>query len=184
MPILVSTGWTANELAICGNEVLMIAPSRFCMKNAPATISAMRRAAGSSFGAADCWGRAILIESACADRSMQARPLLQSAAVDRGYRHVEGVAIAVQRQCDVDAGRAKRPEPAIEIDLAPEPLAIEADDNIVGLELGTGGRAARRDIVHDDLVVDLHRADAEPRPCRLVEAAEFPEITDNRLQQV
>jgi len=59
MPILVSIGRTANEFAICGSEVLMIAPSRFCMNSAPATINATRRAAGSSFGAADCFGCAI-----------------------------------------------------------------------------------------------------------------------------
>src|ERR1700679_3223584 len=45
MPMLRSLGRTAKARAICGSDVLMMAPSRFCMKNAAATIRATRRAA-------------------------------------------------------------------------------------------------------------------------------------------
>ncbi len=44
MPMFRSAGRTAKVRAIWGSEVLMIAPSRFCMKKAAATISATRRA--------------------------------------------------------------------------------------------------------------------------------------------
>src|SRR5688572_23855285 len=48
MPMLMSTGCTENDSAICGSEVLMIAPSICWMKKAEATIKATRRALLSS----------------------------------------------------------------------------------------------------------------------------------------
>jgi hypothetical protein len=49
-------GPTPNEGAICGSEVLMIAPSRLCMKKAAATISATPCAPAWSrgFGREEC----------------------------------------------------------------------------------------------------------------------------------
>src|SRR5581483_3079589 len=75
-------------------------------------------------------------------------------------------------------------DPAVELDLAPDPLAIDGENDVVGLELGTRRRTARRRADHDDLVVDLGRNDPEPWPHRLVDAAELAQIVENWLQEV
>src|SRR5579864_3533881 len=114
MPMLVSTGGTANEAAICGSEVLMIAPSRFCMNIAAATIRAIRRAPDSRRGAADTACVIATVSASALSWSglalVHPRALLQAGAIDRRQGDVKGIAVAVECQRDVDAGGPECPE--------------------------------------------------------------------------
>src|SRR5581483_2822255 len=115
---------------------------------------------------------------------VQPRRLEQLGAVDRGEHHVEGDAFMVHRKWHVDAGMSERPEPAIELGLAGDALAIDRQDDVASLELGAGRGAVVGDADDDDLVVDLGRIEPEPRSRRPVDATEFAQIIEHRLEQV
>ena len=56
IPTLTPTGVTPKLCAICGREVLMIALSSSCMKNAPATMLAIRRVSACTEGSVTAAG--------------------------------------------------------------------------------------------------------------------------------
>src|SRR4051812_32593834 len=116
--------------------------------------------------------------------SVQLRRLQELETIGRGHRDVEGDAFMMYRQRHVDAGSAEAPQLLVEAGLARDLLAVDREDDVAGLELGTGGRAVGGDPDHNHAVVDLGRKESEPRPCRLVDAAEPAQIVQDRFQQV
>ena len=84
----------------------------------------------------------------------------------------------------VDAGGPERPELAVEAGLAGDLVAIDREDDVAGLEFGARRRSLAGDADHHEAVVDLGRVHAEPRPRRLVDAAELAQIVEHRFQQV
>src|SRR5260363_275736 len=105
-------------------------------------------------------------------RSVQPRRLEQLGAIGRGHGDVEGDALVMHREWHVHAGVAERPELAVEFALARHLVAIDAEDDVAGLQFGAGGGAVVRDADHHDAIVDLGGVEAEPGPGRLVDAAE------------
>ena len=84
----------------------------------------------------------------------------------------------------IDAGRPERPEFAVEGALARDLLALHRQNDVAGLELGARRRAVGGDADHHDLIVNLGRVHSEPGARRLVDAAEFTQIVEHRLEQV
>ena len=61
---------------------------------------------------------------------------------------------------------------------------MDGENDVAGLELGARRRTLAGDADHDEAVVDLGGVHAKPRPRRLVDAAEFPDVVEHRFQQV
>src|SRR5207253_6002625 len=116
--------------------------------------------------------------------SMQPWRLQQLRPIGRAQHHVESDALVVDRERHVDAGGAERPELAIEAGLAGNLVAVDREDDIARLEFGARCRSLAGDADYHDAVVDFGGVHAEPRPRRLVDAAEFPDVVEHRLQQV
>src|SRR6202790_2700925 len=116
--------------------------------------------------------------------SMQPRSLEQPRTVGRGQHHVEGDAVMVHGERHVDAGRPERPEFPVEGGLARDLFALHGQDHVAGLEFGARRWPFCGDADPHHAVVDLGRKHPEPRPRRLVDAAEFAQIVEHRLEQV
>src|SRR5258705_10804065 len=107
---------------------------------------------------------------ACASRrrSMQARRLEEAVAVGRHDGLLEGAPVAIDRERHLDAGRAARPDAPVEAGEIADLGAADREHHVAGLQARLlGGRAAREADDHD-LVLDLGRVKAEPRPLRPV----------------
>ena len=79
---------------------------------------------------------------------------------------------------------AQRPDLAVEGGQARDVLAFHRQDHVAGFQFGARRRTLGRDADGDDLVLDLGRIEPEPRPRRLVDAAEFAQVIKDRRQQV
>src|SRR6202521_680251 len=91
---------------------------------------------------------------ALAPRSMQPRRLEQPPPVGRGQHHVEGDALVVDRERHIDTRGSERPELSIKLRLAGDLLALDGQDDIAGLDLGTRRRPLCGDADHHHLVLD------------------------------
>src|ERR1700722_6017151 len=84
----------------------------------------------------------------------------------------------------VHTGGPECPELAVKSGLTWDFFAVHGKEAVAALESGACRRAFRGDADHDDAVVDLGRKHPEPGPRRLVDAAEFAQIVEHRLEQI
>src|SRR5581483_10439931 len=111
-----------------------------------------------------------LLMDSLSESLMKYWALEELGAVGRGQRHIKGNAFMMDSERHIDAGRAKRPEPAVEIALSGDLLAVQAKDHVACLQLGTPRWAIVGDADNDEAIVDLGRIHAKPGPRRLVDA--------------
>src|SRR6516162_5337082 len=120
----------------------------------------------------------------CLQRSVQARAFEKSATLTRFYAHLQGLAVAIDRQRDFHAGLALRPDAAEETGEVAYVLAGNRNHDITGAQIRLLRRPAIGQADNDQAILDFGCVEAEPRPRRRVAAAEFHEVVDDRFQQI
>src|ERR1700716_849358 len=170
-----------NTATMSSTTVSLIARFRYSSRISAQTLRVCRD--GNRFPPIGSWPEGMLFRIVLR-RSMQPRRLEQPRPVGRGQHHVEGDALVVDRERHVDTRGSERPELSIKLRLAGDLLALDGQDDIAGLKFGARRRPLCRDPDHHHLVLDFGREHPEPGPRRLVDATEFAQIVEHRLEQI
>src|ERR1043166_7124585 len=115
--------------------------------------------------------------------SMQTGRLEEFAAVGGFHPHLEGAAVAIDRERHVDAGMAERPHPAEQTGEVVHLRAGDREHDVAGAQIGAFGRPTAGEPGDHDPVLDLGGVEAEPRTRRPVDPARGEQIVQNRLEQ-
>src|SRR5690348_18397222 len=98
------------------------------------------------------------------DGSMEHRTFEETAAIRGSQGNVEGPAVAMDLQGNVDAGLTERPDLPEQARQGGDRCAGHAQDNVAGLEVGTCRRTTTGDAENGHAAAHLGGIKPEPRP--------------------
>src|SRR5262245_52494591 len=118
------------------------------------------------------------------ERSMQLRRLEEAIAVAGLDAGLDGLAVAIDRYRDFDAGGTERPHLAIQSGKLAHLRARDRQQYVAGAQIRLLCGAVLGQPDDHQLILDRGGVEAEPGPRRLVRPPQREQVVEDRLQQI